>query len=148
MHWKVMFGEVKLRDGENADGEKIKVLHSDQEVDLDDLLPEAFTAIAQDLNANPANLTDTGVYNVPVDSGETAYAVVVAAAKHLGIDPPPAPTRMSEVVAIKAMFAQAEDVAHQPMMGGFPPEQASGSDSSSTSPETTDGPETSPDPTL
>lgn len=139
---KVMFGEVKLKDGEDADGNKIQVRYSDQEVDLDDLTPEIFTAIAKDVDAG---LTDTGIWRFPTESTEIAYRVVCAAAEHLGIDPPSRPTRMGESDAIKAMIGTTEDVADQPMMGGFPPVQTTGKDSSSTSPETTDGPEPSPE---
>lgn len=141
---KVMFGEIKLRDGEDADGEKIKVRYSDQEVDLDDLTPEVFTKIASEVEAG---LTDSGIYRFPKESVAIAYAVVCAAAEHLGIEPPPKPTRMGDAVVIKEMIDVAEDVADQPMMGGFPPVLTSGSSSSSTSPETTNGPEASPDPT-
>lgn len=142
--FKVMFGEVKLRDGEDEDGNKIQVQYSDQEVDLDDLEPGVFEAIAK---AVDAGLTDTGIWRFPRDSTDIAYRVVCAAAEKLGVDPPPRPTRMGDAGAIKAMIVSAEDVADQPMMGGFPPVPTSGSDSSSTSPEPTGGPEPSPDPT-
>ena len=145
MSFKVMFGEVKTKEGDlDVNGNKTIVRYSDLEVSGDDLSMDVFEAIAKDIDAG---LTDSGIYKFPRESGSIAWRVVKAAAEQAGIEPPPKPTNMPEVNAIKAMIEDTEDIGDMPMMGGNPPVPGgAGSGSSSTSPGTTTGPELSPEP--
>lgn len=141
MSWKVMFGEIRTREGTDDKGNPTVERYSDTEVHLDDLAPEVFEAIAKEVDLG---LTDSGIYRFPTESTSVAYKVICAAAKTVGIDPPAWPSRMAEANQFKTWFESTGDIGDQPMMDGFPPVSADGSGSSSTSPATTSGPEPSP----
>ncbi len=137
MGWKVLFGEIRTKeDGEDENGPRF-VQYSDTEVDFDDLQPEAFAAIAKDLDVG---LTYWGIYRYPNETPEVLYRLVQAAAQVAGVEAPERPTTMREQKALDAMVVRTEDLGDKPVVDGFPQmpgETASGS--TSTSPGTTDG---------
>lgn len=129
-------------------GWKIKFVADDpgneKVVDLDDLSPDVFAAIAKEVDTP---LTYWGVYRFPQQHPQILYRIVCAAAAHIGIDPPTEPQTMREEKLLDAMLEETPDIADQPVVDGFPPvpgEMESGS--SSISPGLpTDGLPTSPD---
>lgn len=85
-------------------------------VDLDDLSPDVFDAIAQ----KETDASWWGIYRFPGASGSRLYAVMCAAAKHAGIDPPAKPSDMRESRALLEMIEQTKDIEDLPVQDGFP----------------------------
>lgn len=124
MGWTVSF--------DTYDGEKV--------VNLDDLSPEVFEAIAKD---EPGE-NFWGVYKSPGENPDRLYRVICAAASHAGIDPPGRPESMKAIQDQAAMFDTVLDIEEQPMQNGFPQEPGTPeSGSSSGVPGDSDGTETS-----
>jgi len=103
MGWKVNF--VADDDG------------NEKSVNLDDLSPETFAAIAKEVDAG---LTYWGIYGFPRETPEILYRVICAAAEHLGVDAPERPTDMRGQKILDAMLEPVEDIEDQPMQDGFP----------------------------
>ncbi len=88
---------------------------ADKSVDLDDLAPEVFEALADDNDA-----TWFSVYLSPGATPERLYSIVCAAADHAGIDKPDKPTTMRDARALLEMIEPTEDIADRPFVDGFP----------------------------
>lgn len=113
-----MFGEIRTKeDGEDDDGNPKTVRYSDTEVDFDDLPPDAFGAMAKDVDVG---LTYWGVYTFPKESPELVYRVVCAAARVAGVEEPERPTTMRQQRVLDGMLERIDDVGDQPMQNGFP----------------------------
>lgn len=144
MGWKVLFGEIKTKEGPpDDDGNPTFERYSDTEVHFDDFTPGAFDAIAKDVDTT---FNYMGIYAFPKETSEIAWRVVCAAAEKAGIPAPPRPETMREQRELDRMLERTPDISEQPMLDGNPPMPGKTPDSSSTSPGNTTGPEPSPEP--
>lgn len=110
-------------------------------ISLDDLNPVTFDLIA---NNESVGSNWWSVYTYPGESFERLYAVVCACADHAGVPHPERAQTMRDAETLVDMLKRAPNIEDQPMVDGFPPvpdETEVGS--SSGSPGTTDGPQTS-----
>ena len=137
MGFKVLFGTIEEHTDERG---RVVSRSSDIEVDLDDLAPDVYEEIAA---AEPfANFWS--VYQFPAQNPERMHRVLCAAAAHAQIDPPERAASMRVANEQNDRFERVEDIADQPMEGGFPPKpDATEPGLSSGAPDDSDGPPTS-----
>lgn len=128
MGWKITFV------ADDPDNEKA--------VDLDDLSPDVFDAIA----AEEGMANWWSVYTFPGESFDRMYRVICACADSAGIPHPERAQTMRGADALVSMLTRTTDIEETPMADGFPPvPDATEVSSSSGAPGDSTGPPTSPE---
>lgn len=99
MAWEITF---------DNEGEKVVV-------NLDDLSPSVFEEIAK-----PELATFWAVYSYPAQTPDRLHAVISAAARHAGIEPPPKAETMRAANELNDMIGEATPIEDQPIVDGLP----------------------------
>lgn len=118
MGWQVTFDGTRrvVPDEEREQDPFASEWEGGKVVDLDDLPPEAFDAIAADDGS-----TWWTVYLSPGAVGSRLYKVICAAAEHAGVEKPEKPSNMRESRLLIDMIERTQAIEDRPFVDGFPP---------------------------